>query len=228
MQTSPSLTPRTQSRTNDAYDRLHADILSNQLPPGYQATEPEIAARLGMSRTPVREALIKLEAEGLVELIPRHGARILPISTRDMEEIYEVLSVLEPQAAAALARRKLPPESLGPLRQTVTDMRAALKDGDLDRWAAADDAFHRTLLALHANRRMMNVASVLYDQAHRARMVTLRLRDLPEQSTKDHEDILAALERGDADAAQQVFAQHRGRAARELLSILEKLGLKYL
>jgi DNA-binding GntR family transcriptional regulator len=72
------------SRVNDAYVQIKAEILSNRLPPGFQAPEPEVALRLGMSRTPVREALIRLEADGLVELIPRRGVRVLPLRAEDM------------------------------------------------------------------------------------------------------------------------------------------------
>ena len=116
------------SRVNDAYLRLKEEIRSNDMPPGFQAPEPEIAERLGMSRTPVREALIRLEAEGLVELIPRRGARVLPIRTEDMKEIYEILTALEPDAAAALAARNPSPEALQPLIQATDEMEQALKD----------------------------------------------------------------------------------------------------
>ena len=91
------------TRVSDAYDRLKAEILLGRMPPGFQAPEPEIALRLGMSRTPVREALIRLEAEGLVQLIPRRGARVLPVRAEDMREIYAILTALEPEAAAALS-----------------------------------------------------------------------------------------------------------------------------
>lgn len=178
-----------------------------------------------MSRTPVREALIRLEAEGLVELVPRRGARVLPVVAADMREIYEILTLLEPHAAAELAARSLPAEAFGALDTATDEMEAALAGGDLDRWAAADDRFHRALLALHGNRRLTAFAESLYDQAHRARMVTLRMRDRPVRSTAEHRDILTCLKAGDAGRARRVFVRHRRRAATELLAILDTYGL---
>jgi DNA-binding GntR family transcriptional regulator len=73
-----------RSRVDDAYGRIKSEILENRMPPGFQAPEPEITLKLGMSRTPVREAPIRLEAEGPIGLIPRRGARVLPISPDDI------------------------------------------------------------------------------------------------------------------------------------------------
>lgn len=222
----PPAAPKT-TRVSDAYDRLKAEILLGRMPPGFQAPEPEIALRLGMSRTPVREALIRLEAEGLVQLIPRRGARVLPVRAEDMREIYAILTALEPEAAAVLAESGTKAEDLAALEAAVAEMEAALAAQDLDRWAASDDAFHRALLAAQDNRRLEGIALSLYDQAHRARVITLRMRgEGLAQSTADHREILTHIQRGDGPGARRVFRSHRKRAARELLHILEtyKLG----
>ncbi len=216
------------TRVADAYEMLKDEIRSNRMPPGFQAPEPEIAARLGMSRTPVREALIRLQAEGLVELIPRRGARVLPIRAEDMQEIYEIFTSLEPDAAAALARTNPTQAQLQPLTDATAAMERALDTDDLDAWAEADDQFHRHLLNLHGNRRLSGILETLYDQAHRARMITLRLREVPLQSTQDHRDILDALKNGDADRTRALFRRHRERAAFELLNILENYKLPLL
>ncbi len=216
------------SRVSDAYTQLKGEIRSNRMPPGYQAPESEIALRLGMSRTPVREALIRLEAEGLVELIPRRGARVLPIRPGDMKEIYEILTSLEPDAAAALAARRPGAEEVAPLVEATRDMEDALRAGDLDAWAESDDFFHRSLLELHGNRRLKDFVESLFDQAHRARIITLRLREVPVRSTAEHREILGALLAGDAEAARRSFRSHRRRAARELLEILENYKLPQL
>ena len=210
------------TRVADAYARLKDEIRTNRLPAGFQAPEPEIAIRLGMSRTPVREALIRLEAEGLVELAPRRGVRVLPVQADDMREIYEILTALEPDAAASLAARKPSQEDLAPLEMATSAMEHALANGDLDEWAEADDRFHRTLLELQGNRRLRNVVTALYDQAHRARIVTMRLRETPQKSTEEHRAILHNLQRGNAEETRRVFRQHRERAAKELLGILDK------
>ena len=208
-----------------AYERLKDDIRSNRLPPGFQAPEPEIAERLGMSRTPVREALIRLEAEGLVELIPRRGARVMPVTREDMREIYDILTALEPEAAAQLAERRPDAATLQPLVDATADMEAALDAEDLDAWADADDRFHRKLLDLQGNKRLQGFVEELFDQAHRARIVTLRLRAKPVQSTRDHRDVLEALAAGDAGQARNIFRIHRQRAATELLGLLNDYKL---
>ena len=94
------------SLVDAAYEQIRRRILDNAWPPGHRALEQEVALALGMSRTPVREALMRLQAEGLVEVIPRHGMRVLPVSPNDMREIYQILTALECMAAELLAQRK--------------------------------------------------------------------------------------------------------------------------
>ena len=216
------------SRTVDAYGQLKEEIRSNRFPPGGMLTEPEIAIRLGMSRTPVREALIRLESEGLVQLIPRRGAKILPIRAEDMREIYEILTALEPEAAANLASRTLATDLISPLDNATSEMEEALKMNDLDRWADADDRFHQMLLEINGNHRLIGFVSSLYDQAHRARMVTLRLRNWPVKSTEEHRQIVEFLRAGNADLVRDAFRKHRIRAMDELLGILENYKLSNL
>lgn len=219
---------RTKSRTDEAYARLKSDIRENRMPPGYLEPEPELAERLKMSRTPVHEALIRLQAEGLVELIPRRGARVLAIRAADMREIYEILNALEPEAAARLAARNPTNAELAPLDAATEEMTLALEEGDLDKWAAADDRFHKTLLRLHGNRRLASFVGSLFDQAHRARMVTLRLREPPIVSTAEHRIIVEFLRRGDADGTREAFRRHRERTSTELIAILEEYRLPQL
>ncbi|MEO1331218.1 MAG: GntR family transcriptional regulator [Pseudomonadota bacterium] len=219
---------KTATRVDDAYRRLKSEILGNRMAPGFQATEPEIAAMLAMSRTPVREALIRLEGEGLVTLIPRHGARVLPVAAEDMREIYQILTALEPEDAADVAASRPDEAALGPLAAATEEMQAALDRGDLDAWAGADDRFHRNLLALSPNRRLADFVNTLFDQAHRARLITLRLRAAPNRSTAEHRRILEALAAGDAPKTRKLFRSHRERAADELLSILSVSGLSNL
>ncbi len=217
-----------KSRADEAYSRLKSDIRENRMPPGYLEPEPELATRLGMSRTPVHEALIRLQAEGMVELVPRRGARVLPISAEDMREIYGILKALEPEAAARLAAQNPDERALAPLDAANDAMTAALEDGDLDAWAAADDRFHQTLLRLHGNRRLAQFVSSLFDQSHRARMVTLRLREPPIISTAEHRVILEFLRRGDVDGTRDAFRRHRERTSSELIAILENYRLPQL
>ena len=211
-----------------AYQRLRTQILDNTLPPGFRAFEQELADRLGISRTPVREALIRLQKEGLVEVIPRHGMKVLPVSPSDMRDIYEVLTALEGAAAEIVARRAPGEDELAPLAQASRDMARALKHDDLEAWAAADERFHRGLIELSGNRLLIDAVLNLWDRAHRARMSTLRLRTKPVNSTKEHVLLLERLRAGDARGAFEANRAHRERASRELLEILTHHQLKQL
>ncbi|MEM7611608.1 MAG: GntR family transcriptional regulator [Pseudomonadota bacterium] len=217
-----------QSLVELAYDQIKERILQNHYHPGYQALESEVADDLGFSRTPVREALIQLKHEGLIELIPRRGMRVVPVVADDMQEIYEVLTSLESMAAELLARKQPDAKVLEPMRVATRDMERALKADDLEAWAAADERFHRALIELCGNKRLAHMATTVRDQGHRARMVTLRLRDKPIASVNEHERVLRAIEQGDWQTARDEHYAHRKRASVELTEILEKYRLPQL
>lgn len=215
----------TTSMVDTAYDQIRRRILDNIWPPGHRALEQEVALALGMSRTPVREALLRLQSDGLVEVVPRHGMRVLPVSPTDMREIYEILTALECMAAELVALRKLGDDELRPLLQATADMDKALAVDDLDTWAAADERFHASLVELSGNRQLAATVWNYWDRAHRARMFSLRLRPKPVNSTHEHMALVERLQAGDAIGAAQVNRQHRERASRELLKIFEQFKL---
>jgi len=211
-----------------AYRTMRQRVIDNVWSPGYRALEQELALELGMSRTPVREALLRLQNEGLVEVIPRHGMRVLPVSADDMRDIYEMLTALEAMAAELAVRRRPSKAQLKPLVDAARDMERALKADDLDAWAAADESFHRYLVELSGNRLFIEAAQNCSDRAHRARSVTLRLRPKPTHSTREHMDVVEKIRAGDARAAFETHRAHRERGARELLAILEHYRFKTL
>jgi DNA-binding GntR family transcriptional regulator len=213
------------SRIELAYREIRARILANVWPPGHQVLEAALAAELGISRTPVRGALIRLHDEGLVDLVPRHGMRVLPLSARDMRELYEVLSALESMAAELAARRRPSAAALRPLEQATRDMARALTADDLDAWAAADARFHRHLLELSGNALLVQAVLRYADRVHRARLFTLRLRPRPLASTQEHERLVERIRAGDAAGAAAANRAHRERASRELVEIFERFHL---
>jgi DNA-binding GntR family transcriptional regulator len=220
--------PRRVSQTQRAYDELKSLILDNVMPAGTQALEQEVARRLNMSRTPVREALIRLAQEGMVEVRPRHGMRVLPVSVADMREIYEILASLEAAAAGAAARQGIGPRHMAALEQAVIDMEAALQRDDRAAWAAGDAAFHRLLVEASGNRRLMAMVEAVRDQSHRVRMVTLQLRPRPVNSNRDHAEVLQAIRDRDEETAYRVHRRHRVEAGRLLIALLEQHGLDHL
>lgn len=220
--------PPRGSLVDTAYSALRRRILDNTYPPGHQALEQALAEELGISRTPLREALIRLQKEGLVEVIPRHGMRVLPVSPADMKEIYEILSALESMAAALAAKRRPADAELAPLEAASRDMARALKADDLEAWAEADERFHRHLVELSGNRLLVEAVLNFWDRAHRARRFTLRLRPKPLHSTKEHTALVERIRAGDAAGANEVNRAHRERASRELLEILERYRFQQL
>lgn len=216
------------SLVDAAYEAVRQRILDNVYPPGHQALEQALAEELGISRTPLREAMIRLRNEGLLEIVPRHGVRVLPLSATDMKEIYETLTALESMAAELAARRRPGAAELKPLQDASRDMARALRDDDLDAWAHADECFHRTLIELCGNRLLKQTVLNFWDRAHRARMFTLRLRPKPVNSTEEHRELVERIRAGDAAGAFACTRAHRERGSRELLAIIERYRLHQL
>jgi DNA-binding GntR family transcriptional regulator len=214
-----------RSMVDSAYEQIRRRILDNAWPPGHRALEREVAVELGMSRTPVREALMRLQNEGLVEVIPRHGVRVLPVSGVDMQEIYEILTALECMAAELLAARNPSGEELAPLVDAIDAMSKALQADDLDAWGAADERFHQHLVDLAGNRHLQATVLNHWDRTHRARMFSLRLRPKPVNSTKEHMQMVERLRAGDGEGAARVTRAHRERARHELVAIFERFKL---
>lgn len=218
------------SLVDEAYAALKQAIRDTVFPPGYQGSEQEIAVRLGMSRTPVHEAIIRLQEDGLVRVLSKRGVLICPLAPQDIREIYEVVIAVESMAAELLAA--LP----AAVRAAVADeleaataaMDAALAQGDLPGWAEADDRFHRLLVERCGNGRLRRIAQTVTDQAHRARMLTLRLRARPVDSAQAHRLIVAAVRVGDAGEAHRYARAHRVAARDEIVPLIEHIGLRQL
>jgi DNA-binding GntR family transcriptional regulator len=218
------------SRVANAYDAIKDAILNNVFAPGHQGSEQEIALRLGMSRTPVHEALIRLQEEGLVRVLPKRGVIVCPLTPDDMREVYEVIVALEGTAASLLAAKdKAERQRVAAMLDGFNaDMKSALGRNDLDAWASADDRFHRALIGECGNGRLARLANTIMDQSHRARVMTLRLRAKPDRSFKEHQTIASNIRRGEADEAAASATQHRRRASQELLPLLNQLGMRNL
>ncbi|WP_439596603.1 GntR family transcriptional regulator [Falsiroseomonas sp.] len=218
------------SLVDSAYEALKAAIRDNRLAPGYQGSEQEIALQLGMSRTPVHEAIIRLQEEGLVRVLPRRGVLVCAISPEDMREIYEVIVALEGAAAALIAEQ--PEARRGPVAAALeavnAAMEAALAADDLPAWAEADGRFHALLVEGAGNARLTRMFATIMDQSHRARMLTLRLRPRPTLSVQDHAGIIAAIRAGaEAEALSRAKA-HRQRAREQILPLLAQLGMRHI
>ncbi len=220
--------PRGLSSSQRAAAELRALVFDGTLPPGSDHLESELTERLGMSRTPVREAMQALAAQGLVETRPRRGMRVLPVSPQDMADIYDILTELESLAAERAASHGYSAADLGTLRQSIDRMDAALARGDRAAWALADDEFHAELVRLGGNGRMAVIVAMMVDQVRRARAVTLHMRPLPLRSNEDHRKVHDAVLRGQPREARRLHHAHRSEARAMLIALLEQYRLSRL
>jgi DNA-binding GntR family transcriptional regulator len=213
-----------------AYQAIKLAIRENVFPPGYQAAEAEIARQLGMSRTPVHEAMTRIQEEGLVRILPRRGILVCALAQEDIEEIYEVIIALEGAAAERIASHpaKAREPVLKRLEEATLAMAQALAEDDLITWAKADEDFHDALVSGCGNGRLSRMISTVTDQSHRSRMFTLHLRPRPVASAGEHRQIIAAIANGDAEAASRAARMHRQRARDQILPLIARLNLRNL
>lgn len=223
-----SMTDKPLSTSQRALKELRDRIFSGELSAGSDHLESELADLLDMSRTPVREALLTLESQGLLELRPRKGVRILPLSPEDMSDVYDVLTELESHAAERAAQAGYDDHDLADLACAIDDMDAAIARDDLDAWAEADDRFHRELVRLGGNSRISAIVEMMSDQVRRARMTTLFMRPVPTRSNEDHRAVFEAIRQSDPGTARQIHRRHRQHAKMILVDLLQKHRLRFL
>jgi DNA-binding GntR family transcriptional regulator len=200
------LLPRGRSAAQLAYDYVKARLLDGRFAGGTLLSENELAQRLGMSRTPVRQAFVHLEAEGLIELYPRRGGLVVPISPSEADDVLEARLLVEPHCArrAATAGAPLAAE----LEQAIADQKAALAAGGAG-FVTADRRFHRAIVAAAGNPLLTRQYDSLRDRHQRIAAATVASDPgRVERFIAEHSKIAVALRRGDADAAAELMAAH--------------------
>ncbi|MCF1503716.1 GntR family transcriptional regulator [Afifella sp. H1R] len=205
-----------------AYHELKFRIMEGRLPPGTTLLEAEVANLLGLSRTPVREALIKLEEEGLVDVRPRHGISVRAQSIDDLSDIYDVFSTLEVKAVELAARRGIETNDGRRLSGILDQLERATQREDPVRWSHLDDQFHSELVSLSGNNRLCATLRQYWDQQYRARMAIVHMRPSTAQSDREHRAILQAVVERDIRRAAHLHQQHRDRADRLALELLRR------
>lgn len=219
------------ARASDrAYAAIKDLIQRGAIAPGAMIDEAETARRLGISRTPVREALLRLQAEGFLEIGRGKGIRVLPLSSAEMRELYQVISGLEVTAVSLIVRRRPPARELEDLRAAVQGMEDAIVDGDVGAWGEADEAFHRELMRLSGNRKLHEVGCRMRDFVLRAHRVALRLQT-PEYraaSTVNHAELVAALLAGGTEATAIRHQTQRLRGEEALVGVVEAFQIASL
>lgn len=209
-----------------AYHTMRLAIRDLVLPPGQAILEREVSEALEMSRTPVREALVRLETEGMLTLVPRRGFIVAPIEADDLREIYAIIGTLD-GLAIELATERADGDNLAELDTIIDKQEKALHTGDLKQWSSLDDEFHDRIVRCGGNHRLTGIIDSYADQSYRARLFTIAERPLPERSIIEHRAILAAMEAKDGKAARVLMESHRSRAQKEILEVLQQLELEH-
>jgi DNA-binding GntR family transcriptional regulator len=195
------------SRAQAAYVQIRAQILNAELEPETPVSEYQLAAKLGFSRTPIREALKKLEREGLIRSLPGRGTYVAGLSLQDVLEIYEVRSLLEP-FAAKVAAVQLSAEDIRALQEDVEAARRAASAGRLDEAFRLDIHLHKSLVAATRNGRLSQILMELDDQVHRIRALAPHKPGRLGATIDEHTTIVEALAARDPDKAEQAMRNH--------------------
>jgi DNA-binding GntR family transcriptional regulator len=189
------------------YDHLRTEILDGRLEPGAELIEVALAEQLGVSRGPLREAIGRLAAEGLVTVSPRRGAVVRSLSKGEFLELYQVREALE-RMAVQLAVPRLTDEQFEELAALNAEMEAHAAGNEVESFFEANIAFHARLLEASGNLKLEELYRQLLGQLGRYRLRSLTLRGNLKRSVSEHKAILRAARRGDAERAAQLMAEH--------------------
>lgn len=220
--------PRQKTATQRAAEQIRQLIISGELSANTNHLESALADRLGISRTPVREATLMLQSRGLLEVQPRKGVRICAIAIDDLAEIYLVNTELECLAARLVAGRRYSATELEPLNESVKAMDVAHTNNQKDDWAKAEKSFSLTLIELSANKRIAISVTGFSDQLRRVWTMALRLGSIPDYAVTDYREQLGAMLSYNIQEADTVLRRHREKDREFLMSILEKSGLRHV
>lgn len=209
-----------------AYDYVRNKILSMEYRPGDYITDSQIAAELKTSRTPVREALQRLENEGLLISEARRGWRIYSLTIKDIESIFDLKCEIEGLIAkkAALNQNE---EYHQTLRDYLSRMREASVNDDVVTWMEMDSSLHHLLYTMAQNDRAEKIVKSLNDQWHRLRRGFINLRGRLDIATNEHEMIVNAVISGDQEAAELAMQTHLNSVRQGLVKVLVTMILPY-
>lgn len=202
-----------------AYEHVKGLVISGQLPGGEMISEGEIAAALEMSRTPVREAFLRLEVEGFLTLYPKRGAVVTPISADEVREVYEARLVIDRHAAAFLCEQPKATRRnvTNQLQHIVDKQNAALDAGDLAGYAGLDAEFHQTIMDHGGNSILAQLGHSLRERQQRFTATALR-RNIAtaREFVSSHARLIDALARGDRSAYDREITTHLNLSRNQL------------
>ena len=189
------------------FQTLRGAILRGELKPGERLMEIQLANKLGVSRTPIREAIRKLELEGLVLMIPRKGAEVADISEKSMKDVLEVRHALD-ELSVELACERISKAQIKELELAAIEFKKTLKSKDVTVIAEADVKFHDVIYTATNNQKLINLLNKIREQMYRYRVEYLKNPQNHEQLLKEHEAIYKGIVEKDKKAVTEMIRRH--------------------
>ena len=194
------------------FENLREAILEGKLEPGQRLMEVQLAEQLGVSRTPVREAIRKLELEGLVVMLPRKGAYVADVSLKDIIDVLEIRSTLE-GLAAYLAADRITEEGVERLKAIAEDFKQSIeRKDDIETLLKKDVEFHECIFNATNNTKLSQIINTLWEQVHRFRTTYISDFDTSTHLVEEHNNILDAIISGDNELAKKYAIDHIEKA----------------
>lgn len=217
-----------QSTADSCYDWIKRQIVTNARPPGSALDERNLAEELNVSRTPVREAMLRLRSEGFIDNLPRRGAFVRALTLEDLSDLYNVVTAVEVMAVGLIVESDDRAQIVGELNRLCDSMEAALEDPEL--WTHSDEAFHRALLKLSGNAPLASTGLLHRDLAQRAHFVADRARPkgTERKSVENHRALVDLINTGNTEAARANHLKQRQRGSESLIAAIRALGLRSL
>lgn len=189
------------------FNTLRQAILRGELKPGERLMEIQLANKLGVSRTPIREALRKLELEGLVNMVPRKGAEVADITEKSLRDVLEVRKALE-ELSVQLACEKITEEEIEELKRAAERFKDTLDDQDVTKIAEADVEFHDIIYTATDNQKLILLLNNLREQMYRYRVEYLKNEEAYPQLIAEHEELIDNISKRNKEEATRIMCEH--------------------
>lgn len=189
------------------FNTLRQAILKGELKPGERLMEMHLANKLGVSRTPIREAIRMLEQEGLAVTIPRKGAQVAKMTEKDLQDVLEVRDALD-ELAVTCAFERMTPEQFVQLKEAMNAFEVAISTDDVRQIVEADEAFHDVIYAAAANPKLENIINSAREQMYRYRYEYVKDASVYQQLVDEHKAIISGFEKKDLQYIKDIMHTH--------------------
>lgn len=202
------------------FNTLRQGILKGQLKPGERLMEIHLANQLGVSRTPIREAIRMLELEGLVIMLPRKGAQVANISKQDLRDVLELRKALD-TLAISLACERITPDVLAKLKAKSVEFDEIIKSKNFSKIAEADVEFHDIIHEASGNKRLQVMVNNLAERIYRYRLEYIKEIDDYSQLAAEHKEMVRCIEMGDQESAVNIIELHIDNQEKSIMTQLD-------